>query len=329
MSEPWAAPLACAPRAPVSADGVVAYGTYQGLTGPIDWSPLRRATGRRAGSWKRWHYIAVAGPDAVAAAAVVDLGWTSSAFAYLFDRRRRALAADHSALGLPRRTARVSDRPGAGATTTFDGRRTRVRLERGDGGAWRLSVSAPGLVLDALAAEAPDGATLCAIAPVPGGIVDCTHKTPRLRVLQGRAVADDVQLDLAGCSAAIDHTSGLLARETEWHWASACGPGVALNLTQGFTAPAENALWVGGRIERIGPVSFAYDRTRPEDPWRIMSADGAVDLTFTPEGRRREDRNLVLAVSRYVQPIGTFAGCCGGQRFDGLVGVTEHHLARW
>jgi len=59
----------------------------------------------------------------------------------------------------------------------------------------------------------------------------------------------------------------------------------------------------------------------------------AVDLTFHPEGERRQDKDLIVAASRYVQPIGVFRGtlrCCDAEiAVDDLPGVTEDHRARW
>ena len=325
--EPAAAPtLPPAPAGPLAPDGAVAFGTYAGTMGPVDWSAYRGP--RRRGAWKRWHYVSIAGPALVAAVAVVDLGWAASAFAYLFDRRAGRLAADASALGLPRRAAHVADRPSAGARTSFRAPRARVSLARAEGGEWRLWAQLGGLVLDAVLHETPDVPTLCALAPVPGGVADCTHKTPCLRV-EGRASADGIGVDLDGHWAAIDHTSGLLARATDWRWASATGADLALNLTEGFTAPAENALWCGGRLERVGPVRFTFDAAAPLAPWRITDDAGAVALTFHPEGVRREDRNLLVAASRYVQPVGVFRGRIGPVEVDDLVGVTEDHAARW
>ncbi|MEI4896948.1 DUF2804 family protein, partial [Klebsiella pneumoniae] len=72
-------------------------------------------------------------------------------------------------------------------------------------------------------------------------------------------------------------------------------------------AEAENALWMDGRLIPVGPVSIEHG-TDPLEPWRIRDRDGLVDLHFSPEGARHEDRNLVLASTRYVQPVGTFSG---------------------
>jgi hypothetical protein len=60
-----------------------------------------------------------------------------------------------------------------------------------------------------------------------------------------------------------------------------------------------------------------------------------VDLVFTPEGARREDKDLFVAQSFYVQPVGVFSGTIrpgpGAARLQisDLAGVTEDHRARW
>ena len=66
--------------------------------------------------------------------AIVDLGWASSAFAYLFDRQSRTLLADWSQDGLSGLQAGVGDAPLAGANAWFRGAGARLSLrhEAGD-----------------------------------------------------------------------------------------------------------------------------------------------------------------------------------------------------
>jgi hypothetical protein len=98
---------------------------------------------------------------------------------------------------------------------------------------------------------------------------------------------------------------------------------------------AENAIWLYGRLLRVGKVSFDYSSSDPMAPWSIHSDDGLLDLRFTPEGMRSENKNLLIAASRYVQPIGSFSGVltdpASGARHivDRLAGVTEDHASRW
>lgn len=321
------ASLPPAPPAPLGADGRLATGTYVGRVADIDWSAAARGPAWRRRTWKRWHYVSLTGPELVLAVAVVDLGWAGTAFAYLFDRAGRRMATDLEVVAPPGR-ADVAPVPGQAVATGFSSRRLHVRLAADGGGRWRLEARSPQLTVDATLRETAAGPTLCAIAPVPGGVGDCTHKTPAIEV-EGLATARGARFELDGAVAALDHTSGILARRTRWRWASATDRRVALNLTEDFTAPYENALWVDGELRRLGPVRFVLDPRRPEEPWRISAPDGSVDLVFRPEGCRRKHTELLVAASSYVQPVGTFSGAVGGVEVDGLCGVTEDHAARW
>lgn len=314
-----------APVSPLDHDGAPVFGTFEGATGPVDWfaGPRRPAPRRR---WKRWHYVSVGGPEVLMAAAVVHVGWAVSGFAYLFDRRAGRLLADVSVTGLPGRSVVVSPEPMGEAVTTLHTRRLSVRLARRPDG-WRLEARSPAMTVDATLTEA-DAPTLCAIAPVPGGVADCTHKSPMLAV-EGVASAGTRRFDLAGSAASLDHTTGLLAYDTRWRWASGGTTALAFNLTEGFTAPHENALWSDGALRPLPPVAFVFDTNRPERPWRITDHDGVVELEFHPEGVRRARTNLLVARSLYVQPVGAFRGIVGGVQVDDIPGVTEDHLARW
>ena len=314
-----------APSSPLGSEGVPLFGTYEGTTGPVDWfaGPRRLAPRRR---WKRWHYVSVSGPEVLLAVAVVHVGWAVSGFAYLFDRRAGRIVADVSVTGAAGRGATVSKEPAGAASSILRTRRLSVRLVRGNGH-WRLEARSPAMTVDATLTEGI-GSSLCAVAPVPRGVVDCTHKTPMLSI-EGLASAGGQRFDLAGASAAIDHTTGLLAYDTRWRWASATSASLAFNLTEGFTAPYENALWSGGELRSLPPVTFSFDAARPELPWRIVDDAGVIDLEFRPDGVRRARTDLFAARSIYVQPVGVFQGTVAGLAVDDLAGVTEDHVARW
>src|SRR5262249_44981197 len=164
------------------------------------------------------------------------------------------------------------------------------------------------------------------------------HKPPCLPAA-GTIVAEGVTYSLDAHVGALDHTVGLLARDTRWKWVSAAAPGVAVNLVEGFNGPVENAVWLGGAIHPVGAAEILYDVRTPRSPSRLRTPPGSVDRLRTPggsrrprlppEGERSEDKNLVVAASKYVQPIGTFRGKLLTKEVDGLVGVTEDHAARW
>src|SRR5664279_414060 len=111
--------LPSAPRAPVAANGTVLFGRYLGHTGSIDWSRAGRSRLWRFLHAKRWQYASIIGHDCITAVAIADLGWATTAFAYLFDRLHRRVLADVSLVGLPRSSDLVADHAGPGARSCF------------------------------------------------------------------------------------------------------------------------------------------------------------------------------------------------------------------
>ena len=67
----------------------------------------------------------------------------------------------------------------------------------------------------------------------------------------------------------------------------------------------------------------------------MRTDDGLLVLVFTPEGARAQDRDLLIAASHYVQPVGCFAGTvragpgAPAREIRDLLGVTEDHRSRW
>jgi len=324
-----------APPRPV-AGGAPLFGTYAGACEVVSWDGLSGRWARgplwRFTHGKRWHYVSLTGPRVIAAFAIVDVGYAVNAFAYVFDREAHKLRADLGLLGPPRISAEVSDRPAAGARSTFARAGAVLRIER-RGDTWELYARAPGgLLIEAELDAAAAPPTVCAIQEIQGGLANCTHKTSCLPA-RGAIEAGGALFDLDGHTGALDHTLGLLARETRWRWASAQRRELGFNLSSGFMANVENVVWHRGRVHAVGPAEILFDTAATDGPWRVRTQDGAVDLTFRPEGERRQDQDLVVAASRYVQPFGTFHGTV---RVDGyevevrdLPGVTEDHTARW
>ncbi|MES2321776.1 MAG: DUF2804 domain-containing protein [Pseudomonadota bacterium] len=320
------------PRAParlVDGHGMPAMGRFAGQADVIDWSalapPFRRSALWRRFHHKRWHYVALAGEELFCAVAIVDLGWTSTAFAYAFDRVQRKLVAAFSQDGVPGLSARLADHAGGASSFRFLSQRIAI-------GPDTLSLRCGDFAIDA--AFSPAGPLLLAVGAIDGGSVHATQKSPGM-ALRGEVRIGARRVDLAGGVASLDYSNGLLARDTAWRWACAHRLDLGFNLQAGYFGGNENALWLNGRLTALGPASFDVDAADPLAPWHVTTADGLLDLVFTAEGARREDKNLLVAASRYVQPIGTFSGWVreteGGEKHvvDGLAGVTEDHASRW
>jgi Protein of unknown function (DUF2804) len=317
-------------------NGTPAHGRYAGRIGRIDWATLQP---RPSWLWrklhhKRWHYVGLGNEHVFIGVAIVDVGWACSAFAYLFDRQRRQLLADWSQDGLPCLQAGVSDAPLAGADAWFRGLGARLSLRHEAPDLLRLQVATRALHIEAeldLRRMAPP---LLAIGPIEGGLAHATQKTTAVPV-HGWAEADGQRFALDGAWAAVDASNGLLARDTAWRWASAHGPDVGFNLQQGYFGDQENVLWLDGQPIALGAARFEHSAAQPLAPWRVRTDDGLLDLVFTPEGARAADKNLGFAASRYVQPVGTFAGevkpepQARARQVSGLLGVTEYHHSLW
>jgi hypothetical protein len=322
-----------APMSVVDAAGQPALGRYVGQSASFDWdrlaAPFARSAWWRRFHHKRWHYVALACEEVFCAVAIVDLGWTSTAFAYAFDRRQGRLLASFSQDGLPGLSATLANSMGGESSFRFFGQHIRIS---GGAQSHRLHLRCGAFEIDA--EFGGPNPLLLAVGTVEGGSVHATQKSSGL-ALRGQLRAGGRVISLDGGVASIDYSNGLLARETAWRWA--CGHSLELgfNLQAGYFGANENALWLDGKLIPLSAAQFSFEATSPLAPWQVRTDDGLLALTFTPEGLRAEDKNLFVAASHYVQPIGSFDGWvkadANGQAVavKQLAGVTEDHRSRW
>ncbi len=324
----------------VREDGSLASGRYAGCIERIDWRHLAAAQERSA-LWrrlhhKRWQYVGISHETFFIGMAIVDVGWTCTAFAYFFDRQARRLLVDWSQDGLPGLQCQVSDAPVQGAKAFFKGWGARLELQQSTENGLALQVRVPGLQLEAeidLSSAAP---LLLAVGPIAhgGGLAHATQKSSAL-ALRGQLHVKGQTYALDGATACLDASNGLLSRHTDWRWASAHRADVGFNLQSGYFGAQENALWLDGQLIALDAAQFEFDVMQPLQPWRVWTVDGLLDLQFRPEGARQQDRNLGIAASHYVQPIGFFSGWvrpsaeAPARRVEHLLGVTEDHRSTW
>jgi len=332
MTVEHAAPVLAAPPASiVGADGRPVLGRFAGLGHGFDWARLAPPHAHnplwRRLHHKRWHYVALATERIFCAVAIVDLGWMSTCFGYAFDRSDGDMMANFSEDGLPGRFS-VALADDAGGTSRFERRATRIEI-----GPDGLTLRCPWLEIDARFAQ-PHSPLLLATGLVPGGAVHATQKSGGL-ALDGEVRTWRDEYALAGGVASFDYSNGLLPRETAWRWASAHDLALGFNLQAGYFGACENALWLDGALHPLGPARFIVDRKDAMAPWHVFTEDDCLDVVFTPDGARRQNRNLKIAASRYVQPVGTFTGWVRGtpegpkRPVERLAGVTEDHFSRW
>ncbi len=347
-------PLPPVPNSVATSQGEPRFGKYQGELPEVDlgrlqgrWAPAAAA---RLLKRKRWLYTFAATPEVAAVFAVIDLGYTSSAFAVAVDLKDRRPLADVSFLGAPGPQVAVSDRPGAGLAASFRTIGGRLSARRGEEDErYQLEVDVSRVRTgslqsfqwrgELLVAGGPPALTL--IAPVEqDGLVNVTQKRSGLLAL-GSLEAGGKRFRMDGGVGGLDYTQGYLARHTAWRWAFAAGrladgTPVGFNFAEGFnegSGQTENALWVGDRIYPLGSARFEYDPKELLDPWRVRTDDGAVDLRFKPIYVHREEKDLRLVVSHFAQPVGLFEGTVRVQgrtyTLANLPGVTEEQDMLW
>jgi hypothetical protein len=326
--------LPAAPRILVGNDGKPCFGRYRGVTGTYGWdalaAPFQHGALLRRLRHKRWHFVALATDELFCGLAVVDVGWGKSAFAYAFDRTRREIVASFSPIGLPGTAAEVGSH--ACAPCRFHLRGTHIDLEPHGQGGYRLRLHSGSFRIEA----EYHGKTqrLLAVGPVAGGTVHATQKSTAL-ALKGFAEAGGRRYQLDGGVASFDYSNGLLGRSTDWRWVSAHTRGLGINLQTGYFGDNENAIWFDNAIIPLGAARFEVEGSGPLSPWRVRTVDDLLDLRFTPEGVRRDDKQLVVASSSLTQQVGTFDGWvrpgpgAAVRKVERLTGLTEDYRARW
>ncbi|MDE2430052.1 MAG: DUF2804 domain-containing protein [Burkholderiales bacterium] len=328
-----------APLRIVNDQGQVQFGKFAGAVDCIDWSglstPYQRSAVWRYFHHKQWQYVALSTERLFCGVAIVDVGWINTAFVYVFDRARRTMLADISQDGIPGLTARLNSHPAHGAAShfRFAGKSMAFAHDQSQQ-AFSLRVQCGELHIDAKIDASRNADNLLAIGEVAQGSVHATLKSPGL-ALDGVVHVAGETFSLHGGVASFDHSNGFLARETAWRWASAHNLEMGFNLQAGYFGSNENAMWLDGKLIALGAAHFEFDDQQALAPWHIYTDDGLLDLHFHPEGCRSENKNLLVAASRYRQPIGCFSGFlkvnkdAAPRRVEQLVGVTEDHFSRW
>jgi hypothetical protein len=352
-----AAPTSTLAQAPLTLEdplGAPRFGTFQGsldvvnlaaLRGPWQPQPLERLA-----MHKRWLYGFVATHEVAALFAIVDLGYSSNAFAMAVDLQTGQVLADDGMLGPPRPLVRVNEHVGAGLDAEFRivGAHLRAWRRFGDEryhARVRLGLPVPlrrpklSLRADLLVAGAAPALTV--IAPVDKTRVNITQKWAGLQAF-GELEAGGRRYRLDGGIGGLDSTHGYLARRTAWRWAFVCsrlqdGTPFGINLVEGFNETRddvnENAVWLGNRLFPVGRARFKWNHDDLLDRWHVTTTDGALDLHFKPIAQHREVRDLVFVRSRFSQPVGLWSGTVkvDGQvhTFENAPGVAEDQDVTW
>jgi hypothetical protein len=328
-----------APDAVVDEGGRPRFGSYFGSVGRGDLSAVSGGRLARIAREKRWVYVGIASEAEYVALLIARLGYVANVFAYVLDARTMRMIATASTLAPPG-SCEVADGTSAPTLAAFRLGRQHARVERNHAGDLLVDAEIGPIAIRATLATRDAPPAITAIAPVGSSrhaLVNATEKRALL------AATGDVRVRgshraFRGALAGYDYTHGLLARRTAWRWAYALGRAksgerVAFNLVQGFVGEPECAAWVEGEVFPLAEGRFAFDADNPLAEWRVSTADGAVDLRFTPGGLHSEEKNLGVVASRFVQPAGAYRGTMrvGGRDLvlERVLGVAEDQDVLW
>lgn len=187
------------------------------------------------------------------------------------------------------------------------------------------------LELDGAKASAP----LSVSSPLPRGAM-YTHKVAYPAsgsiTVGDRTYSFDSSRDIA----ILDEHRTFLPYRTTWLWGTfaAITPDgvIGANFAQRPVVQGteeESCLWITpSACEPLSDITFQQASNDPLAPWHITSADGRLDVTFTPEDRKDVKHQLVVASIDYWQLVGTYTGTVAGHEVKNVHGVCESMRAR-
>jgi hypothetical protein len=361
------------PRSIVEPDGTVHEGWFRQpfVHANMDEAPVFPWLSGRLRRWsvglarrtrlKQWHYGNVVTPEHFLAACVLDAGYLGVAFVYVVNRRTREVF-EYGARTPLGRGLQIAPNSLDGVTRAdVAGFGTVCFTNDSTGGRRALWVDVAGHetapALSASFCMVDDGShPMVAVDRLAARRWLYTHKQYGLSAEGHLSLGGEVTQTATGTAlAGLDWNRGYRCYETFWNWAAATGfdtrgRAVGFSFTtrkprlghdgepsggkaeDGFATDC--AIWAGGQVWRVRGVRFHYEADDVLKTWRVVDADGLVDLTFEPWGERLEDTNFGLIVSVFHQPYGVFHGTLrhpDGESYSiqEVFGVTEEHFARW
>lgn len=286
------------------------FGTYRGE------APWHIRVGRMASLMreKKWQWFCAFDDEVAIGGAIVSAGYAGKTFVWVFDRASQTMLVDESKTLLPFQVAVAND----ASHREIAEARGMWSIER-EGVQWR-AVGTLGSIAFEISIDERDRTPMTAVCPTTEGRFNVTRKSVSASA-SGSIRVGSKRFELDG-HALLDHSHGLMDRQTSWLWAIGSGERYGFNFIDGFNDGLESVVWTPEGIRHVPEISI--------DPstWTVTDPSGDVRLELEVEGVRSEDVNLGLVTSRYTQPLGIWHGELFGEEIEAF-GVAEDHLAKW
>ena len=236
----------------INSDGKIDYGIYPAPISCVNYMDfdLRTPFGKRIPGWikkykfNQFHFIGISAADLMAGMAVVDLGYVTNGFFYVYDRREKNFN-ETKKTGLPGKHVFIEPYPEK-PNSCFNSRELTIKITNND-----LHAHTRDMTLDAtLNPSTTSPLRICTRSGYRGWTY--TQKTSPVAIsgaitIKGRTYT----LDSPDAMAIIDWTGGFMRHNTFWNWAAISttlkdGRSLGLNLSCGTneTEFNENAFWV-------------------------------------------------------------------------------------
>ena len=171
------------------------------------------------------------------------------------------------------------------------------------------------------------------------------QKINLLQVSNGSFTYGDLHYDFPKTALGVlDWGRGVWTYSNTWYWSSMStyykGRKIGFNLGYGFgdtSKASENMLFVDNEAYKLEDVEFIIPQKNGKDdymsPWKLISKDGSIDLTFTPMLDRFANMNVLVIQSVQHQVFGRFSGTfkVNGRSYEikDFIGFAEKVKNRW
>ncbi|MDY0295180.1 MAG: DUF2804 domain-containing protein [Acholeplasmataceae bacterium] len=161
----------------------------------------------------------------------------------------------------------------------------------------------------------------------------------------GQVTVGDTVYNLNDAYGVLDWGRGVWTYHNTWYWSSLSGiyegKKIGFNLGYGFgdtRQATENMLFYEDQTYKLDDIIFDIPKINNKDdfmsPWKIISKDHKIDLTFTPILDRHSHSNVIFISSNQHQVFGKFSGSFQVSEnkkieIHDMIGFAEKVMNKW